>query len=283
VVKRTRFAEYKDSYEHYKFELSPEGILFMQCHTNGGPLEWYWESHDRMSDAFADIAGDRDIKVVIHTGTGDSYNALWGKPVTDDQKPLYNAYDDAEGVAIMDEKAWFGRMLIENLLAIDVPMIAAVNGPCTMHSEVPLLMDVVLASDDAYFQDLSHFPRGMVPGDGQHVVWDALVGPSRARALLLTGYRLTAQEAREWGVVWEVLPRDELVDRAWEIARDLAMRPPIALRNTRHLMVQNLKRAFLNEMDHGLQAELWAQRQFFPFGAGMQAIDRPWDQKPWSD
>ena len=187
MVKRTRFAEYKDSYEHYKFELSPEGILFMQCHTNGGPLEWYWESHDRMSDAFADIAGDRDIKVVIHTGTGDTYNALWGKPVTDDQKPLYNAYDDAEGVTTMDEKAWFGRMIIENLLAVDVPMIAAVNGPCTMHSEIPLLMDIVLASDDAYFQDLSHFPRGMVPGDGQHVVWDQLVGPSRARALLLTG------------------------------------------------------------------------------------------------
>jgi enoyl-CoA hydratase/carnithine racemase len=282
VVKRTRFAEYKDSYEHYKFELSPEGILFMQCHSNGGPLEWYWESHDRMSDAFADIAGDRDIKVVIHTGTGDSYNALWGKPVTDDQKPLYHAYADAEGVSTMDEKAWFGRMIIENLLSIDVPMIAAVNGACTMHSEIPLLMDIVLASDDAYFQDLSHFPRGMVPGDGQHVVWDALVGPGRARALLLTGYKLTAQEAREWGVVWEVLPRDQLVDRAWEIARDIAMRPPIAIRNTKHLMVQNLKRAFLNEMDHGLQAELWAQRQFFPFGAGMQAIDRPWDQDPWS-
>ena len=69
-----------------------------------------------------------------------------------------------------------------------------------------------------------------------------------------------------------MLPKDQLVDRAWEIARDLAMRPPIALRNTRHLMVQNLKRAFLNEMDHGLQAELWAQRQFFPFGAGMQGL-----------
>ena len=159
MVKRTRFAEYKDSYEHYKFELSPEGILFMQCHTNGGPLEWYWESHDRMADAFADIAGDRDINIVIHTGTGDSYNAIWGKPVTADQTPLYNAYDDAAGIVTMDEKAWFGRMIIENLLAIDVPMIAAVNGPATMHSEVPLLMDIVLASEDAYFQDLSHFPR----------------------------------------------------------------------------------------------------------------------------
>jgi enoyl-CoA hydratase/carnithine racemase len=283
VVKRTRFAEYKDSYEHFKFELSPEGILFMQCHTRGGSFEFMWESHDRMADAFADVAGDRDIKVVIHTGTGETYNAIWGKPVTETGAPLYDAYSDAEGVVTMDEKAWFGRMLIENLLAVDVPMIAAVNGPCTMHSEVPLLMDIVLASEDACFQDLSHFPRGMVPGDGQHVVWDQLVGPSRARYLLLTGYKLTAQEAREWGVVHEVLPKDALLDRAWEIARDLAMRPPIVLRNTRHLLVQNLKRAFLNELDHGLQAELWAQRQFFPFGAGMQALDRPWDQKPWSD
>ena len=60
MAKRTRYAEYKDRYANYDLELSEEGILFMQCHTNGGPLEWYWESHDRMSDAFADIAGDRE-------------------------------------------------------------------------------------------------------------------------------------------------------------------------------------------------------------------------------
>jgi enoyl-CoA hydratase/carnithine racemase len=283
LVKRTRFAEYKDSYANYKFELSEEGILFMQCHTDGGPLHWEWASHDGMSDAFADVAGDREIRAVIHTGTGDTYNHSWGRPVTDSGKPLYNAYADAEGVSIMDEKSWYGRMLLENLLAIDVPMVAAINGPCSMHSEVPLLMDIVLASEDAWFQDLSHFPRGMVPGDGQHVMWEALVGPSRARYLLLTGYKLTAQEAREWGVVHEVLSKDKLLDRAWEIARQIAMRPPIATRNTRHILVQNLKRAFLDELDHGLQAEMWAQRQFFPFGAGMQGLDRPWDQKPWSD
>jgi enoyl-CoA hydratase/carnithine racemase len=283
VVKRTRFAEYKDSYANYRFELSDDGILFMQCHTNGGPLHWEWTSHDGMADAFADVAGDREIKVLLHTGTGETYNASWGRPVTESGKPLYNAYNDADGVATMDEKSWYGRMLLENLLAVDVPMIAAVNGPCTMHSEVPLLMDIVLASEDAFFQDLSHFPRGMVPGDGQHVVWPLLVGPNRARYLLLTGYKLSATEAREWGAVNEVLPKDKLLDRAWEIAHDLAMRPPIALRNTRHLLSQNLKRAFLNELDHGLQAEMWAQRQFFPFGAGMQGLDRPWDQAPWSD
>jgi enoyl-CoA hydratase/carnithine racemase len=282
VVKTSRYADWKDSYEHYRFELTDDGILLMTCHTDGGPLHWMWESHDRMADAFADIAGEREsIRCVIHTGTGDSYNAIWGKPVTADERPLYNAYDTPDGVAYMDDKAWYGRMIVENLLAINVPVIAAVNGPCTMHSEVPVLCDIVLATDDTYFQDLSHFPRGMVPGDGQHVVWDALVGPSRARYFLLTGQKLTAQEAKEWGVVHEVLPREQLLDRAWDIAREIVKRPPVATRNTKYLLTQSLRRAFLNELHHGLQAEMWAQRQFFPFGAGMQALDKAWDEKPW--
>ena len=102
-------------------------------------------------------------------------------------------------------------------------------------------------------------------------MWDALVGPSRARYLLLMGYKLTAQEAREWGVVHEVLPKDQLLDRAWEIARQiLRCGRPSSPGTPGTSSTQSLRRAFLNELDHGLQAEMWAQRQFFPFGAGMQ-------------
>ena len=106
----------------------------------------------------------------------------------------------------LDEKAWYARHLIINVLDVDVPMISAVNGPCNMHSEVPLMGDIVLASEDAYFQDASHFPRGQVPGDGQHVIWSVLAGHNRARYFLLTGKKLGADEAKEWGVVNEVLP-----------------------------------------------------------------------------
>ena len=88
MARRTRFSEYKDRYANYRFELTEDGILLMQCHTQGGSLEWHWESHDAMADAFADVAGDREIKVVIHTGTGETYNAIWGKPVTESGKPL---------------------------------------------------------------------------------------------------------------------------------------------------------------------------------------------------
>lgn len=281
MAKRTRYPEYKDRYANFRFELSDDGVLFMQCHTNGGSLVWDWKAHDEMSDAFADIAGDRDIKVLIHTGTGENYNADWGPSGVD--KPMYKVMEGDRGLMKLDEKAWYGRMLIENVLAVEVPVITAVNGPCNIHSEVALLGDIVLASDDAYFQDLAHFPRGMVPGDGQHVIWPMLVGRNRARYMLLTGRKLPAQEALEWGVVAEVLPKDKLLDRAWELAHELAKRPPLALRYTRLLFTQDFKRAFLDELAHGLARETYAQRQFFPVGGGMSPLDRAWDEEPWSD
>ncbi len=281
MAKRTRYADYKDRYANFRFELSDDGVLFMQCHTNGGSLVWDWKAHDEMSDAFADIAGDRDIKVLIHTGTGENYNADWGPSGVD--RPIYKVMEGDRGLMKLDEKAWYGRMLIENVLAVEVPVITAVNGPCNIHSEVALLGDIVLASEDAYFQDLAHFPRGMVPGDGQHVIWPMLVGRNRARYMLLTGRKLPAQEALEWGVVAEVLSKDKLLDRAWELAHELAKRPPLALRYTRLLFTQDFKRAFLDELAHGLARETYAQRQFFPVGGGMSPLDRPWDEEPWSD
>jgi enoyl-CoA hydratase/carnithine racemase len=280
MAKRTRFSEYRDRYANFRFELSGDGVLLMQCHTNGGSLVWDWKAHDEMSDAFADVAGDRDIKVLIHTGTGENYNADWAVPL---EKPLYNAMDGPKGLMKLDEKAWYGRMLIENVLAVEVPVITAVNGPCNIHSEVALLGDIVLASEDAYFQDLAHFPRGMVPGDGQHVIWPLLIGRNRARHMLLTGRKITAQEACDWGAVAEVLPKDGLLDRAWELAHELAKRPPLTLRYTRLLFTQDFKRAFLDELAHGLARETYAQRQFFPVGGGMAPLDRRWDDEPWSD
>ncbi|MEU6644409.1 enoyl-CoA hydratase/isomerase family protein [Saccharomonospora sp. NPDC046836] len=284
MVKRTRYSEYKNAYANYRFELSEDGILLMQCHTEGGSLVWDWKAHDDMADAFADVAGDREIKVLIHTGTGENYNADWGLLPNGEppEEPVYQAMPGERGLWKLDEKAWYNRNLQFNVLDVDVPMISAVNGPCNIHSEVPLMGDIVLASDDAWFQDVSHFPRGQVPGDGQHIIWNFLCGHNRGRYLLLTGKKLSAQQALEWGAVAEVLPKDKLLDRAWELAHELAKRPPLVLRYTRQLFTQELKRAFLNEVGHGVARETYAQRQFFPFGGGMEPLDRAWDAKPWS-
>ena len=283
MAKRTRYSEYKDRYANYTFELSEEGILFMQCHTNGDSLVWSWDAHDGMSDAFADIAGDREIKVLIHTGTGENYNANWGAaPGGSTTKPIYLAMEGQEGLMELDEKAWYGRMLVENVLAVDVPIISAVNGPCSIHAEVPLLSDIVLASDTAYFQDLAHFPRGLVPGDGSHVLWPMLVGPNRARYMLLMGKKLSAQEALEWGVVAEVLPpgrarRPRMGCGAG--ARAAAAAGPAVHAPALHPELQTRVPRRIGTRPR----PPYAQRQFFPQGGGMRGLDRAWDQEPWSD
>ena len=96
-----------------------------------------------------------------------------------------------------------------------------------------VLSDVVLASDTAIFQDPAHFAVGAVPADGVHVVWPMLLGQNRGRYFMLTGQILSASEAMELGVVGEVLPREKLLPRAWELAEQFAQRPVLTLRYTR--------------------------------------------------
>jgi enoyl-CoA hydratase/carnithine racemase len=92
-------------------------------------------------------------------------------------------------------------------------MIAAVNGSALIHAELAVLCDIVLAADTTEFQDAPHFPMGLVPGDGVHVVWPLILGPNRGRYFLLTGQKLFASEALDLGVVNEVMPRDKLLPR----------------------------------------------------------------------
>ena len=89
---------------------------------------------------------------------------------------------------------------------------------------------------------------GMVPGDGVHVVFPMLMGLTRARYFLLTAQVLSAQQALDWGLVNEILPRDKLLPRAWELARSLAKKSDMLLRYTRAVLTHPLKK----QIDEGL-------------------------------
>jgi enoyl-CoA hydratase/carnithine racemase len=134
-------------------------------------------------------------------------------------------------------------------------MIAAVNGPVTVHSELAVLCDIVLAAEHTYFQDAPHFPGGLVPGDSMQIVWPLLLGPNRGRYFLLTGQQIPAAEAHQLGIVGEVLPADQVLPRAQELAAGLARLNPILLRNTRHALVRPLRRAMADDLHTGLALE----------------------------
>jgi enoyl-CoA hydratase/carnithine racemase len=95
----------------------------------------------------------------------------------------------------------------------------------------------------------------VVPGDGVHVWWPMLLGPNRGRHFLLTGAEIPAAEAMALGFVAEVVGHDRLLERAWEIALELASKPPLMLRYTRVALTQHIKRRLLDDLGYGLIME----------------------------
>jgi enoyl-CoA hydratase/carnithine racemase len=277
MAKRSHFDDYHDKYENFRLEKTDDNILLFQIHADDGPFVWDWKTHHSFGQVCADIAGDRELSVVIFTGTGDSFMDRFGST---DPTREFPAHEDP-GAEALDETGWAGAQRHLNLLDIQVPVIAAVNGPAIVHAELPMMCDIVLASDTAYFQDGAHIPRGVVPGDGAHIVWPMVLGNNRGRYFLLTGQKLTAEEAMEYGAVNEVLPKKRLMDRAWELARYLAMRPPLTLRLTRSILVQEFKRAAVNDLTLGVYQEIYGMRNFLSWRGGQEPLDRPWNEDPW--
>jgi enoyl-CoA hydratase/carnithine racemase len=88
-----------------------------------------------------------------------------------------------------------------------------------------------------------------------HIVYPLLLGPNRGRYFLLTGQILSAQQALELGLVNEVVPREQLLPRAWELAEQLAKQPLLTLRYARVALTQELKRQMLDLLGYGLALE----------------------------
>jgi enoyl-CoA hydratase/carnithine racemase len=246
-------SEQSSSFEHYRKRFQnirlerEDGILTVTFHTNGGPLVWSARAHDELGRCFVEIGADRENKVVILTGTGSDYCTN----IDAGSFTLSSAGD-------WDEIFHEGRRLLSALLNIEVPVISAINGPARIHPEIPILSDVVLASDTALFQDAPHFMSGIVPGDGAHIVWPHIIGANRGRYFLITGQELSARQALEFGAVSEVLPPDQLLPRALEHARAIAAKPALARRYTRLSLTRGLKRLLEADLGYGLAMEALA-------------------------
>jgi enoyl-CoA hydratase/carnithine racemase len=253
------FGRYSTAYDHVDMTRR-DGILELRLHTDGGPLVWGDGPHSELGHCFSDVAGDPDNRVVIITGTGDEF---------------IGRLDDS-WVAEMTPALWNriyrnGKRLLQRLLDIEVPVIGAVNGRASVHAELAVLSDIVLASDDAWFADAPHFRFGTVPGDGVHQVWPLLLGPNRGRYFLLTGQRLSASEAHALGVVAEVLPRDDLLPRAWALAEELCRQPDTTLRYTRVALTEQLRQQLVSQLSHGLALEGLGAHASWPTGASGKA------------
>jgi enoyl-CoA hydratase/carnithine racemase len=244
---RTKFKAYSNKYKNIRMRRE-DGILEITVHTDGGPLRWGREPHAELEEAFLNIGRDRENKVVILTGTGNEFSG----PVAD---PKINKALHKMTPGEWAELGWESKGLLTNLLAIDVPMISAVNGPAARHAELPIMCDIVLAAETASFQDSAHYVGGLVPGDGVHVVFPMVMGLNRGRYFLLTGQVIKAKQAKEVGLVSEILPKKKLLPRAWKLARKILEQPELNRRYARILLTERLRREINELLPFGLALE----------------------------
>lgn len=238
------FDQYARKYANIRLERDDAGVLEVTLHSDGASLVWTAQAHDELAYCFTDIACDTENKVVVLTGAGDAFCA-------DIDFTSFSLGSASDWSHIIFE----GQRLLNNLLAIDVPVIAAINGPASVHPELPVLSDITIASTTATFQDAPHFANGIVPGDGAHVCWMHVLGPQRGRYFLLTEQTLDADQALAYGVVNEVVALDQVLPRAREIAARIAAKPALARRYSRVILTREIKRLLHEQLALGLTHE----------------------------
>ncbi len=238
------FECYKDAYSNAHLTRSDSGVLEIAFHTFGGKLIFNGHTHEQFTDLFHQVGEDRDNRVVIITGTGDAF--------MDVIEPEGFDFFTPRG---FDKIFREGRKILMNILDVDVPMIAALNGPVLLHSEYVLLCDVLLATPDTVFQDVPHAAFGIAPNDGIHLLWPEVIGSLRGRYFILTQQKLSAQEAKDLGVVNEIVPRPQLLDRARALAAHIVQLPPLTSKYTRIGFTQRLRRVIDEGIGYGLALE----------------------------
>ena len=168
-----------------------------------------------MGEVFRDFRDDPDLRVAILTGGGEKFFC-----------PGWDLKAAADGDAVDGDYGVGGFGGLQELRDMNKPVIAAVNGiACGGGLELMLSADIIIAADHASFA-LPEIRSGTV-ADAASVKLPKRMPYHIAMELLLTGRWFDVEEARQWGLVNEITAPDQLLDRAWEMARLLASGPPL--------------------------------------------------------
>ena len=199
-----------------------DGVLIVQMQRPEKKNALTSEMYAALADAIEQADNDRSVKVVLFTGSQDSYTA--GNDLAD-----FLANPPHQMDRPVDR-------FIRNMACTDVPLMAAVNGMAVGIGTTMLLhFDQVLANDTARFS-LPFINLALVPEAGSSAQLVNVCGYQKAAELLLLGEPFSAQEALEYGIVSRLCKPQELMGEAMAVARKFASKPGGALRASKRLM-----------------------------------------------
>jgi enoyl-CoA hydratase/carnithine racemase len=181
------------------------------------------------------IEDDHRIRCVILTGNGPSFCA--GGDIKEMKR---QATPEVSEMKIRHEYRRGIQQLTLNLFNLEVPVIAAVNGHAIGAGlDLACMCDIRIASEKARFAE-SFIKLGIIPGDGGAWLLPRVVGISRAAELAFTGDLIDAQQALEWGLVSRIVPQEQLMETARELAGRITQHASHGVRLTKRLMREAL-------------------------------------------
>lgn len=210
------------------------------------------EQMQEFSDVCADLRRDHSVKAVVLTGVGTAFCAGGNIKDMRDKKGIAagSPYEIRNGY-----RDGIQRIPLA-LYELEVPTIAAVNGPAIGAGlDLACMCDIRVSSDKAIFAE-SFVRLGIVPGDGGAWLLPRIVGMPKATLLALTGDTIDAAKALDWGLVTELHPPDALQAAAQDLARRIAANPAHSLRMTKRLLRegQHMRLDSLLEISSAYQA-----------------------------
>ena len=190
------------------------------------------EQFDDFESTCTEINDDVGVRAVVLTGAGSAFCAGGNVKDMRDRTGLFSGdpFDQADAYRKGIQR------IPRAIYALNVPIIAAVNGPAVgAGCDLATMCDIRIASERAMFAE-SFVKLGIIPGDGGAWFLPRAVGYSNACKMAFTGDPVKADEALRTGLVSEVVGEDELMPRALELAQAIAANPPHAVRLTKQLM-----------------------------------------------
>ncbi|WP_310625596.1 2-(1,2-epoxy-1,2-dihydrophenyl)acetyl-CoA isomerase PaaG [Limnohabitans sp.] len=217
-------------YTHIQWEVD-QGIARLTLNRPDKMNSFHADMHAEMRHALDLIQTDTAIRVLVITGAGRGFCA--GQDLADPEV-RFTPGETPPDLGDVVERQY--KPLIMRLRNLRVPTLAAVNGVAAgAGASLALACDMVVASHAASFM-LPFAKIGLIPDTGCSWHLPHRIGQARALGLAMTGQKLSAQQAAEWGMIWEAVADDAFVSRVQTLAQQLSTMPTQALARTRQAM-----------------------------------------------
>ena len=256
-----------ESYKYLRIERDA-GIATLTLNQPDNRNAIHAEMHAELEKVWLELAEDNEVNVIVFTGAGKFFSA------GGDIKRMASRWGTDEGWRFSLEVPAATRRMFQNILEVSQPIICAVNGDAVgLGATLALFSDVSVISETAKFGD-THVKVGLVAGDGGAVVWPLLIGPNRAKEFLMRGRLVSGAEAHQLNLVNHQAPADQVMDKAMEIARELAAMPPLAVRWTKLSVNKWLKQQLNLVLDASIAYEMLSMNSKDHHEAAMAFIEK---------